>query len=58
MVYDKIDKIEQYKGLPKDIYLGLEFLKKATPNIENGVHQISRRVKAIVSFQRKMLLKR
>lgn len=49
MIYDKIDNIDLYKGLSEDIYLGLEFLKKATPEIENGVHEISPRVKAIVS---------
>lgn len=49
MIYDKIDNIGLYKGLSEDINLGLEFLKKATPDIKNGVHQITPRVKAIVS---------
>lgn len=49
MIYDKIDNIDLYKGLSEDIYLGLKFLKEATPDIENGVHEISPRVKAIVS---------
>ena len=49
MVYDKINNIDLYKGLSEDINLGLEFLRKATPDIENGVHQISPSVKAIVS---------
>lgn len=49
MIYDKIDNIELYKGLSEDIYLGLEFLKKVTPDIENGVHELSPRVKAVVS---------
>lgn len=49
MVYDKLDNIELYKGLSEDINLGLGFLRKATPDIENGVHQITSRVKAIVS---------
>ena len=49
MVYDKLDNIDLYKGLSEDINLGLEFLRKAAPDIENGVHQISPRVKAIVS---------
>ena len=49
MIYDKLDHIETYKGLSEDLYLGLEFLKKATPDIENGVHEINPRVKAIVS---------
>lgn len=49
MIYDKIDNIELYRGLSKDIYLGLEFLKNARPDIEIGVHELSPRVKAIVS---------
>jgi YhcH/YjgK/YiaL family protein len=49
MVYDKIDNIETYKGLSKDIYPGLMFLKQATPDLANGVHVINPRVKAIVS---------
>ena len=49
MIYDKIDNIDTYKGLSDDLFLGLEFLKNATPDIENGVHEINSRVKAIVS---------
>lgn len=49
MVYDNIDNIKFYKGLSGDIYLGLEFLKTVTLNRENGVHELSPRVKAIVS---------
>lgn len=49
MIYDKLDHIETYKGLSEDLYLGLEFLKNVTPDIENGVHEINPRVKAIVS---------
>lgn len=49
MVYDKIDNIETYKGLSKDIYEGLKFLKNATPDLACGVHEINPRVKAIVS---------
>lgn len=49
MVYDKIDNIEIYKGLSDDIYEGLKFLKKATPDLACGVHEFSPRVKAIVS---------
>lgn len=49
MIYDKIDNIELYKGLSEDIYLGLEFLKNASSEIECGVHELSPRVKAIVS---------
>ncbi len=49
MVYDKIDNIETYKGLSEDIYEGLRFLKNASPDLVNGVHEINPRVKAIVS---------
>ena len=49
MIYDKLDHIETYKGLYKDLYLGLEFLKSVSLDIENGVHEINPRVKAIVS---------
>ena len=49
MVYDKIDNIENYKGLSEDIYEGLKFLKSATPELVCGVHEINPRVKAIVS---------
>lgn len=49
MVYDSIVNIEFYKGLSKDIYLGLEFIKNVSPDIDNGVYQINPRVKAIVS---------
>lgn len=49
MVYDKIDNIETYKELSKDIYEGLKFLKEATSDLANGVHEINPRVKAIVS---------
>ena len=48
MVYDKIENIEIYKGLSDDIYEGLKFLQQAEPDIENGVHVINPRVKAIV----------
>lgn len=49
MIYDKLDHIETYKGLSEDLYLGLEFLKNATSIINNGVHELNPRVKAIIS---------
>ena len=52
MIYDNINNIALYKGLSDDIYLGLVFLKNATPGIQNGVHEISPSVKAIVSEYR------
>lgn len=49
MIYDKIDNLEIYAGISEDIRLGLEFLSKVSPEVENGVHELSSRVKAIVS---------
>ena len=49
MVYDSLEHIETYKGLSEDIYTGLMFLKQAGADLACGVHQISPRVKAIVS---------
>ena len=49
MIYDNLQNIELYKGLSKDIYEGLNFLRQAEPDMENGVYQLSPRVKAIVS---------
>lgn len=49
MVYDKIDNIETYKGLSDELYEGLQFLKQASLDVANGVHNINPRVKAIVS---------
>ena len=49
MVYDKIENIEFLKGLSEDINLGFEYLKNATLDTENGVHELSPRVKSIVS---------
>ena len=49
MVYDKITHLETYAGLSEDIRTGLEFLRNATPATENGVHELSPNVKAIVS---------
>ena len=49
MIYDNIKNIRTYAGLSEDILAGLAFLKEARLDIENGVHQINPRVKAIVS---------
>lgn len=48
MIYDKIENLERYKGLP-DIYEGLVFLKNATIDIETGKHHINNNVVANVS---------
>ena len=49
MIYDSLDHIETYKGLSGDIYEGLKFLKQAGADIACGVHQLSPKVRAIVS---------
>ncbi len=49
MIYDKIDNIEFYKGLSKEIRLGLEWLLDVNSDIEKGVYELTPRVKAIVS---------
>ncbi len=49
MIYDKIDNLEIYVGISEDIRLGLEWLRDVNPDIEKGIHEISPRVKAIVS---------
>lgn len=49
MIFDKIDNIKLYRGLSEDIYEGLKFLSSVDSSIENGVHQISDNVKAVVS---------
>ena len=49
MIYDHISNLETYASLSPDILVGLEFLRDAKPDIENGVYQLNPRVKAIVS---------
>ena len=49
MVYDKIKNWKTYAGLSEDICIGLDFLSKIQPDIEKGVHELTPRVKAIVS---------
>ena len=49
MIFDHINNIETYKGLSPDIYEGLKFMQRATPDLALGVHQINPHVKAIVS---------
>ena len=48
MIVDSLDNKSCYKGLSKDIYLGLEYLENINSNIELGVYSISKNVKAIV----------
>lgn len=49
MIYDKIGNVETYTGISEDILLGLKWLRDVSPDVENGVHVISPRVKAIIS---------
>ena len=49
MIYDKIDNWKTYAGISDDIRVGLEFLSQIKPDIEKGVHELTPRVKAIVS---------
>ena len=49
MIYDKIDNWQLYTGISEDLRVGLEFLKNVSPDVELGVHELSSRVKAIVS---------
>ena len=49
MIYDRISNIALYAGLSEDICMGLEWLHDVNPNIEDGIYELSSRVKAIVS---------
>jgi len=49
MIVDQLKNIDLYKGVSDDIYAGLRFLAKATPDIELGIYPINENVKAIVS---------
>ncbi len=49
MIYDKIDNWNLYAGISEDLRLGLEYLMSVSPDVELGVHELSPRVKAIVS---------
>ena len=49
MIYDKIDNLKTYTSLSEDIRTALEYLRQLTPEVATGVHEISPRVKAIVS---------
>ena len=49
MIVDQIKNIDVYKSISADIYAGLQFIQKATPNIELGTYPINERVKALVT---------
>ena len=55
MIYDKLDNIEKYKNLSRDIYVGLKYLQEIDESIANGVYEVNPRVKVIVSeYETKM----
>ena len=49
MIVDQLKNIETYRGISADIYVGLQFLIKAMPDIQLGTYSINERVKAIVT---------
>ena len=49
MIYDKIDNLETYSCLSKNIQIGLEYIRMIKPNVEKGVHELSPYIKAIIS---------
>ncbi|MCK9618071.1 MAG: YhcH/YjgK/YiaL family protein [Lentimicrobiaceae bacterium] len=49
MILDSLKNIEIYKGISKDIYLGLKFIANASPDIKTGTYIINSKTKAIVS---------
>lgn len=49
MIYDNINNLGLYTGVSENIRIGLEYLRDLNPDIENGVYELSPRVKAIVS---------
>ena len=49
MIFDHLANISLYKNLSPEIYAGLEYLKKMSPDIAPGTYQITPHVKAIVS---------
>lgn len=49
MIYDHIHNIHLYKGLSPALDIGLDFISNANENLPNGVSEIGKGVKAIVS---------
>ena len=49
MIFDHITNLSTYKGLSADIFEGLRFLQRVSPDIAVGTYQINSRVRAIVS---------
>lgn len=49
MIYDSIINLGLYSGISDDIQRGLEYLHDLNPAVENGIYELSSRVKVIVS---------
>lgn len=49
MIYDNLSNLTTYKTLSSDIFEGLRFLQRVSPDIAVGTYQINSRVRAIVS---------
>lgn len=52
MIYDHIHNIHLYKGITPELDLGLDFILNANKVLPNGVTEIGKGVKAIVSEYR------
>ena len=52
MIIGTLKHIETYKDISENIYVGLNFLVNAKPNIELGVYPLNNLTKAIVSEYR------
>lgn len=49
MIYDSVKNIDSYTSISDGIRLGLEYLRVFNPGVKVGVHELTPRVKAIVS---------
>lgn len=49
MIVDSLKNIEVYKHFSPDIFAGLKFIYNAKPDLELGIYQINKRVKAFVT---------
>lgn len=49
MIYDKLDNFEIYATISEDMHVALEYLRQVSPDVENGIYELTPRVKAIIS---------
>ena len=49
MISDTFTNIHRYKSFHPDVFIGLEYLKTISPNIETGTYIVSDNVQVIVS---------